>query len=139
MNLTSKYTTNNDHIYYNNGSKTVCVSTCLNYFGIPSDSYRYTSSEKNVYAYKNVLRRNEYSVCSRKSEFGCTTKRISLTTLKTKLRKSSYGSTDKFIVSVTQRKSAHLIVLDGNGNTIIDTAPNSRWSNVRYISLVKKN
>ena len=117
MNLTSRYTTNNDHIYYNNGSKTVCVSTCLNYFGIPSDSYRYTSSEKNVYAYKNVLRRNEYSVCSRKSEFGCTTKRISLTTL----------------------TSAHLIVLDGNGNTIIDTAPNSRWSNVRYISLVKKN
>ena len=137
MNLTNEYITTKERVDYGNGVKTVCVSTCLNYFNVPYDSYNYTSSKKNLFAYKNILRRNNYSVCSRMSEFGVKNKRTSLTVLKKTIKKSKYNSTDRFIVSVCTYTSAHLIVLDGDGNTIIDTAKGARWKDVRLVSLVK--
>ena len=58
----------NEHIYYDGGTKTVCVSTVLSFFGIHPDEYHYTSSNKNITAYKNILRRKGYSVRSKKSD-----------------------------------------------------------------------
>jgi hypothetical protein len=124
------------HIRHDGGSKTVCVSTCLNFFGIPDTSYHYTSSKGNVRAYVGVLRRFGYSVRSKKSEFKAT-KCPTMTELKRNMRKSSYTSSDYFIVCGQQKKSAHLMVLDGNGKTIIDTAKGMKWR-ITQVCIVEK-
>lgn len=133
--LTKKHIKLNKHIYTKGGAKTVCVSTCLSFFGIEPNQYHYTSSNTNIVAYKNVLRRFGYSVRSRNSMFKLR-KRQTMTNLKQMLRKSEYGAKDYFVVSGYQSKVAHLMVLNGNGETLIDTAPNSRW-HIRDIAIVE--
>jgi hypothetical protein len=135
--LTIKHREISKHVRHDKGSKTVCVSTCLSFFGVPIDGYTYTSSKKNVRAYKNVLRRFGYSVRSRKSEFKAM-RQISMTKLRANMKKSSYTDKDLFIVCGCQSKTAHLMVLNGNGETIIDTAPKMRW-NISDVSIVEKN
>ncbi|MDZ7785985.1 MAG: hypothetical protein U5L95_02580 [Candidatus Saccharibacteria bacterium] len=46
-----------------------------------------------------------------------------MTALKAEIKRSKYTKTDLFIVSGVQQKSAHLMILNGNGETVIDTAP----------------
>ena len=134
--LTQQHKHLKEHVRHDKGSKTVCVSTCLSFFGIPIDGYTYTSSNKNVQAYKGVLRRFGYSVRSRKSEFKAM-KFPTMTQLKVNIKKSSYGVNDLFIVSGFQSKKAHLMVLNGKGETIIDTAPRMKWR-IRDVSIVEK-
>lgn len=136
MNQTANNRTIRKHIDHNGGRKTVCVSTCLNFFGIKDDQYHYTSSKTNVQAYITVLRRFGYSVRSKKSEFKAM-KYPTMTQLRKEMKKSSYTASDYFVVSGVQRTKAHLMVLDGNGNTIIDTAPRMKWR-VRLVSIVEK-
>ena len=124
--ITNKYITLTDHIKHSKGSKTVCVTTCLNFFKIPFDAYHYTSSDRDVHTYKNVLRKFGYSVRSKKSEFKAL-KFITMTKLRSNMRKSKYGKDDYFIVVGYQSKKAHMMVLNGNGETIIDTALGFKW------------
>ena len=138
IDLTARNLSLKDHVYYkSNSAKTVCVTTCLNFFNIPINSYKYTSSFKNKEAYKNVLRRNGYSVRSRNTELKVKKGGITLTQLKRNIKVSNYTENDLFIVYLFQSKTAHLIVLNGNGNTIIDTAPKCRWK-VLKVSIVFK-
>ena len=125
-----------DHINHSKGTKTVCVTTCLNFFNIPFDAYHYTSSDRNVYTYKNVLRRFGWSVRSRKSEFKAL-KPITMTQLRRNIKKSEYTENDFFIVYVAQRKEGHLMVLNGNGETVIDTAEGKKWR-VYGVSIVER-
>jgi hypothetical protein len=74
-------------------------------------------------------------VRSRKSEFKIG-KYPTMTQLRAMLKKSDYKDSDKFIVSGFQSKSAHLMVLDGNGDTIIDTARGCKWR-IRDVSIVE--
>ena len=136
MNLTTKYhKAIDDHVRHTRGSKTVCVSTCLNYLGIPLDSYHYTSSNKNRDAWKNVLRKHGYSIRSRMSEIRTSKARTTMTELKRRLKASPYTSSDRFVVEGIQAKKAHLMILDGNGEPIIDTAVGRRWK-INGISLI---
>ena len=125
-----------NHIKYNNGTKTVCVSTCLSFFGIEPDTYHYTSSSSNLFAYDNVLRKNGFSVRSRASEFKMKPYITSKTDLLTNIRKSSYTEKDFFIVSCIKQTVGHLIVVNGLGEVVIDTSPNGRWR-VRRVKIVK--
>ncbi|MDG1950068.1 MAG: hypothetical protein P8J32_04630 [bacterium] len=134
--LTNQHRQLKDHVQHGKGIKTVCVSTCLSFFGIPLEGYTYTSSDKNMKAHKNVLRRFGYSVRSRKSEFKAM-KNPTMTQLKSNIRKSSYNENDFFIVSGYQSKTAHLMVLNGKGETVIDTAPGMKWR-IRDVSIVEK-
>jgi hypothetical protein len=124
-----------DHIRFNGGSKTVCVSTCLSFFGIRANTYHYTSSKSNLYAYEDVLRRNGFSVRSRQSEFKVKENITTLTELKSRVKKSKYTANDLFIVYLVQSTKAHLIVINGEGETLIDTS-NGRWR-VGCISIVE--
>ena len=108
----------------------------MSFFGVAIDSYSYTSSDKNMTAYKNVLRRAGYSVRSKRTEFKAL-KFPTMTSLKLEIRKSDYTDKDFFIVSGYQSKAAHLMVLDGNGDVIIDTAPKKKWR-IREVSIVEK-
>ena len=134
--LTSRFRTINKHINHSKGTKTVCVTTCLNFFKIPFDAYHYTSSKKNVHTYKNVLRRFGWSVRSKKSEFKAL-KPITITQLRRNMRRSEYTSEDYFIVHAYQSKAAHLMVFNGNGETVIDTAEGMKWR-VRGVSIVER-
>lgn len=116
-----------DHIYYNGGAKTVCVSACLNHFGIKPDQYHYTSSNGNRAAYKNVLRRFGWSVRSRKSMFKISNGSQTLTAVKRMMAKSDYTASDKFLVECHQSKKGHLITMNGNGEVIVDTARGMKW------------
>jgi hypothetical protein len=130
------------HIRYSGGAKTVCVSSCLAALGVPPKAYTYTSSKRNRYAYENVLRRFGYSVRSRASEFKVIKadryhrKLANLSDVRRRLKASDYTSSDRFLLCLEQTTCAHLILLDGNGNTIRDTAPNKRWK-VSRITLVQ--
>lgn len=134
--LTSRFRTINEHINHSKGSKTVCVTTCLNFFKIPFDAYHYTSSDKDIYTYKNVLRRFGWSVRSKRSEFKAL-KPITITQLRRNMRRSEYNSEDYFIVSGYQAKKAHLMVFNGDGETVIDTAEGMKWR-VGGVSIVER-
>ena len=137
MDLTYRNVKIRKHIKHNSGaSKTVCVTTCLNFFGIPFDSYHYTSSRSNRHAYKNVLRKFGWSVRSKKSEFKAL-KPITMTKLRANMKKSEYTSNDYFIVLGAQSKVAHLMVLNGNGEIVIDTARGKKWR-IYGVSIVEK-
>jgi hypothetical protein len=126
----------NNHIKYGGGVKTVCVSTCLSFFGVQPNTYHYTSSPSNISAYENVLRRNGFSVRSRMTEFKIKKGVSTMTFLLTMLKKSDYTVSDYFIVCGEQSTCAHLMVVNGIGEVIIDTAPKKRWKvrNVRFVN-----
>ena len=134
---TVKNRTLKNHITHSKGSKTVCVTTCLNFFKIPFDAYHYTSSDRNVHTYVNVLRRFGWSVRSRKTEFKVIIGGITMTQLRRNMKKSEYTSDDYFIVSGYTSSKGHLMVLNGNGDTVIDTAGKNRWR-IHRVSIVEK-
>ena len=125
-----------DHINHNKGTKTVCVTTCLNFFNVPFDAYHSTSSDKNLHTYINVLRRFGWSVRSKKSEFKAL-KFITMTELRRNMKKSKYTENDFFIVAGYQRKEGHLMVLNGNGDKVIDTAEGKKWR-IGLVSIVER-
>ena len=128
------------HINTKYGTKTVCVSTCLNYLGIGVNEYRYTQSYKGkrlVDSYEGVLRKFGWAVRSRKTEFKVKSG-MTLTELRSNIKASKYSDTDLMLVTTIQKTKAHLIILDGNGKTVIDTAPTMRWK-VGSVKQVFKN
>ena len=138
MNQTQAHRVLSDHVKYGKGTKTVCVSACLSYLGISPDTYSYTSSDRNIEAYVGVLRRNGYAVRSRATEFKLKKYASTLTEVRTNIKKSNYGKDDLFLISGIQRKKAHLMLFNGLGQVIIDTAPSMRWK-VRSVKQVFKN
>ena len=125
---TAKHYKIKKHIEYSKGRKSVCVSSCLSYFGIEPYEYTYTSSKRNRYSYENVLRKFGYCVRSRASAFKVKKyNKSTLTQIRRNIAQSDYTVKDMFLVLVCQRKSAHLIVVNGSGEIIIDTAPKMRW------------
>ena len=125
---TAKHYKIKDHVEYGKGRKSVCVSACLSYFGIEPYQYTYTSSRRNRYSYESVLRKFGYSVRSRATAFKVKKyAKSSLTEIRRNINKSDFTAKDKFIVLVCQRKNAHLMIIDGTGRIVIDTAPKMRW------------
>jgi hypothetical protein len=124
---TAKHRKLYDHLQYGKGTKTVCVSTCLSFFGIAPHLYTYTSSNKNQKSYENVLRKFGYGVRSRATEFKLKKSR-SLSIVKRQIAKSDYTSKDFFILHTCKSTAGHLIVVDGTGSVVIDTAEGGRWS-----------
>jgi len=129
---TIKHRTLNNHIETGSGSKTICVSTSLSFFGIEPNEYRNTSSHKNMTAFVDVLRRKGYSVRSQKSKLRLK-RRATTTQCRRALKKSDFAEQDYFIFWGTQRTCGHVIVMNGNGKTIIDTAPNTRWKMAKIL------
>jgi hypothetical protein len=137
VNQTKAFQEINNHLRYGKGSKTVCVSTCLSFLGIDFNSYHYTSSDKTIRSWEGVIRRNGYALRSRFSELCKDGISTTMTSLKKNIKKKSYTKDDLFIVSGYQRNSAHLMILNGLGEVVIDTAPGKKWR-IRSVKLVYK-
>jgi hypothetical protein len=96
--------------------KTVCVSTCLAYFGIAPKNYHETGTVSNKGA--DVLRSHGYSVRSRLSWVG---KGSSIASMREKVRKLDDPQSTNYIVTVWGSGWAHQMVINREGQTIIDT------------------
>ncbi len=105
------------HVTHQSGRrKTVCTSHVLAYFGISSDSYHYSENSQDV---KRLLRSNGYSVRSRMSKL-CGSKKTTIGILRKKI--ADLGEGGFYYVGVP----GHAMLLDDEGETIIDTAPRKR-------------
>lgn len=110
----------NDHITHKSGKKkTVCVTVVLTALGVDLNAFHYT----NVYA--DILRRNGFAVRSRKSAVG---KNATIGSCRAKLAQISREEPQitAYVAHVVYGRSAHLILLDAEGKTIVDTAPRTR-------------
>lgn len=112
-----------DHITHESGErKTVCVTACLTYFGVPVDGFHYTGSVKDGRR-EAILRRHGYAVRSRLS-------RIKKANSIGKVRKQIQSWDDpmgtKYLVVVQGSGYCHAMVLDQSGTTVIDTAPRKK-------------
>ena len=108
------------HIRRPSGScKTVCVTACLTALGIPVDAFQSTSTTKNVTAYHGVIRRHGFALRSRKSSIP---------------RGASVGRARRAIASFNDpvgtvyivRVRGHLLLVDSQGQTIVDTDSRTR-------------
>ena len=129
--LTKNHQVLNDHITHKSGeAKTVCVSTCLAYFGVPAGSYKYTDNgfrnrKTRRYFTDNrrgaILRRFGFAVRSRLSSVGGYDTTVGK--VRAKIAKLDDPAGTKYLAIVHGARTAHAIVLDRDGSTLIDTAP----------------
>jgi hypothetical protein len=100
---------------------TVCVSAVLAHLGIPESAYRWTwNARTRSNVYEGVVRRHGYGVRSRKSRIP---------------RGASVGGARKAIAAIkgdppgtmyAVEVAGHLLLLNGKGETVIDTDPRKR-------------
>jgi|15BtaG_2_1085339.scaffolds.fasta_scaffold00086_36 hypothetical protein len=119
----------NDHITHGSGQrKTVCVSTCLSFFGVPVNAYNYTCKgiiKRGKYGTDNrrgsILRRFGYAVRSRLSSVGGYDSTVG--SVRRKVAQLGDPKGTNYIAIVHGHNTAHCIVIDDKGGTVIDTDP----------------
>ena len=110
-----------NHIKHQSGkSKTVCVTACLTSFGIDVSSFNYTGHLYDQTRVK-ILNRNGYSCRSRLSAVGG--ENTSIGKVREKIRQLNDRADTRYLVCMCYGDSCHAIVMDKNGETIVDTAP----------------
>lgn len=97
------------------GYKTVCTSAVLTFFGVDRSTYRFAQTITDA---MNILRRNGFSVRSRKSLAG---KNCSIGKFRDKVRSGKIEGKNFLI-----RVDGHAMVVNGNGETVVDTDPRKR-------------
>ena len=108
-----------EHVRTGGGNfKGICVSACLSYFDIQPHQYKYTSSKINTHTYLNVLRRFGWAVRSRKSALLKGTKTVG----SVRREISGYSDYTEDVVYLIHVKG-HVMLLNANGDTIVDTDP----------------
>jgi hypothetical protein len=110
-----------DHINYESGkAKTVCVTACLTALGVPFDSFKVTGTlaKPNKLA---ILRGTGYNVRSRKSKMP---KGLTIGACRKAIDRLDEEAI--YLVTVNGSGYCHSMLLDSNGQTIVDTAPRRR-------------
>jgi hypothetical protein len=98
--------------------KTPCASATLNFFGVTGTTWN-DRTGKNVW--DNTLRRNGFAVRSRLSALGSAT---TVGAARPKIRK--IAAKDKDIIAFVARVDGHVLVIDRDGNTVVDTDPRKK-------------
>ena len=111
------------HITHASGRrKTVCTSSVIAHFGISPRTYHYSGHMSDI---KRILRRGGFSVRSRKSAVKIPRKRWndkclpSVSKIRPLLRKLNDAPDARYLVLVER----HVLLLDHDGATIVDTDP----------------
>jgi len=106
-----------NHVVREKSFKGVCVSKCLGYLGITPDLYHSTWTKKTGNDATNaILRRFGFAVRSRKSYIA---KNSTVGGIRKSIKKLNDPKDTVYFVTVR----GHLLALDRNGKTVIDTAP----------------
>jgi hypothetical protein len=126
--MTTTYTTKDNkvitklsnHVTTKGGNfKGICVSACLGYFGIHPTQYKFTWSKrtgnKSTHA---ILRRFGWSVRSRNSALLKGTKTVGSVRRAIK-DYTDYTNDVMYYIQV----NGHVLLLNSNGDTVVDTAP----------------
>ena len=104
------------HIIHASGrAKTVCTSAVLAHFGILPAAYHYSGRPGDL---ERILRVNGYSVRSRRSKLP---KRCSVGQARARLAGLEEAALGYFV-----HVPAHAMLLDVNGETLVDTDPRER-------------
>ena len=102
----------------------MCVTAVLTSLGVPVESFKYTGScmdnRRNA-----ILNRHGFACRSRISRIGRNT---TMGKARAKVAKLNEGSNVKYMVCLRYGTSAHLILIDHKGETIVDTDPRVRDS-----------
>ena len=116
------------HVFYTNGkAKTICSSNVLAYFGIDCSTYHYSACLKQIAA---ILRRNGWACRSRDSRIKCKIanldngKNPTIGSVRKAIKARKWGDPARTCYAVCV--PGHILLLDWNGNTIVDTDPRSR-------------
>ena len=124
-------TPNNQTAHASGRRKTVCTSAVLASFGIHHSEFHYAENATTV---KNVLRRKGFSVRSRKSAFKVNGK-TTIGQLRKAILKADGNPKNRFYVGVI----GHAMVLNGSGQTVVDTDPRTRdRRKVVHVSMVAR-
>ena len=111
------------HHYHKSGeAKTVCVSACLGFFGIHHSQYHYTGKASDNRR-EAILRKFGYAVRSRKSAMG---KASTIGQVRDKIKGLKDREGTHYLVIVYGRNYCHAMVLDGQGQTVVDTDARKR-------------
>lgn len=109
------------HITHASGAKkTVCVTSCLTAIGVPVDGFQVTGSiqSKN---YLSILNRHGFSTRSRKSKMP---KGLTIGACRKAIAKLDEDAV--YFVIVMGKGYCHAILLNSEGQTVVDTAPRKR-------------
>jgi hypothetical protein len=108
-----------NHREFGNGkAKTICVTAVLTALGVPINSFHYTWNGKRN-CWDSVLRRHGYAVRSRRSKLP---KRCSVGQARTRIANLDDPAGTLYIIKV----EGHILLLDSDGKTVVDTAPRKR-------------
>lgn len=106
------------HITHASGRrKTVCTSSVLAYFGIAPSEYKYSQCIRDI---NRVLRSKGFAVRSRLSTV-VTKKFKTVGAIRERVKALNVPS-GAFYIGVDR----HVLVMDREGNTVVDTAPRKR-------------
>lgn len=109
-----------NHITHESGQKkTICVTAVLTALGVPAESFHYTGTvadnRRNA-----ILNRHGFACRSRLSKLG---KNATIGQARKKLARLNEGPAVKYMVCVCYGSTAHLMLLNNEGKTVVDTAP----------------
>ena len=99
--------------------RTPCASATLRYFNVQGVTWN-ERTKKNVYL--DTLRRHGYAVRSRKSLL----RKSEQTVGGARKRLAEIAEKENGFIAFTVMVPGHVLVVDRNGNTIVDTAPRQR-------------
>jgi hypothetical protein len=99
--------------------KTPCASATLAYFGVTGTTWN-ERTQRNVW--DDTLRRNGYAVRSRASKLS--RKESTVGAARGKL--ASVAAAEPEILAFVARVDGHVLVIDRNGETVVDTDPRKR-------------
>tara|TARA_B110000503_G_scaffold91392_1_gene137963 strand:- start:519 stop:860 length:342 start_codon:yes stop_codon:yes gene_type:complete len=98
--------------------KTPCASATLEFFGVKGTTWNERTG-KNVW--DDTLRRNGYAVRSRMSKLGSSP---TVGSVRAKVAKLAASEPD--IIAFVARVSGHVLVIDRDGQTVVDTDPRKK-------------
>jgi hypothetical protein len=109
-----------NHITHNSGeTKSVCATAVLTAIGVPVDGFKYTGCVADGRR-TAILNRHGFTCRSRMSKIG---KNATIGQARKKISKLDDSSSTRYMVSIACGGQTHLMLLDKNGETLVDTDP----------------
>jgi len=110
-----------DHITHASGNmKTVCVTACLTTLGVPFDGFSVTGNMVKAH-YLKILNKFGFSTRSRKSKMP---KGLTIGACRKAVKKLNEDMA--YFVIVNGNGYCHALLLDNEGNTVVDTSPRKK-------------
>ncbi len=112
----------------------VCVAAVLDYFGIPIESYGYTSTKTDRKRYMKILEENGFDLVVDNRFNG-----ISVAQALKRFKRLDYKGGDRVVIISRNRSKAHMLLVNASGYRVIDTAPRCRHQVEEMVHVKRRN